>query len=231
LTAYTYQFFIDNPDVFKSINIAAPVKMKCNQCQKNYVREKRFIYAAVKKWKSKRNFCSKECDSANRIARGSVVEPCVNCGVDVVRMKSQRRRSKNIFCGSSCLGTYVNTHKTHGTRRSKLESYVEEFLRTNYPDLEIVCNSKTAIESELDFYFPQLRLAIEFNGPTHYRPIYGQKKFEQIQINDRKKIDRCAEAGIDLKIVDSSEMDHLNDKWRVHFSELVKSQIESSLKA
>jgi hypothetical protein len=33
----------------------------------------------------------------------------------------------------------------------------------------------------LDFYFPELRFAIELNGITHYEPIYGEDKFEKIK--------------------------------------------------
>ena len=46
---------------------------------------------------------------------------------------------------------------------------------------------KSVINSELDFYFPNLKLAIEINGPLHYKPIYGKDKLIQIQNNNRDR--------------------------------------------
>ena len=43
-------------------------------------------------------------------------------------------------------------------------------------------NNSTTISSELDFYFPQLKLAIEINGIVHYEPIYGSNKFDKINL-------------------------------------------------
>ena len=67
-----------------------------------------------------------------------------------------------------------------------MEVYLEEQIRKNYSSLELLCNDKTTINSELDFYFPGLKLAIELNGILHFEPIYGDKKLDQIQNNDHK---------------------------------------------
>jgi hypothetical protein len=42
--------------------------------------------------------------------------------------KSKKVNIHNHFCCQSCAGRYNNTHKTHGTRRSKMETYLEEHL-------------------------------------------------------------------------------------------------------
>lgn len=97
-----------------------------------------------------------------------------------------------------------NKHKTTGTRRSKLEIYLEEQLTILYPNLQIDYNKKDAIGSELDIYIPSLNLAFELNGIFHYEPIFGINKLNQTQINDQNKFKSCIENKIDLCIIDTS---------------------------
>lgn len=224
---YTYQFFLDNPEVFSSIKTDAWITFTCSGCQQNYDRTKRSVYSAIKRWNAKRNFCSKVCQGL--FEREKINEPCQNCGASVSRVPSARRKVKAVFCTKSCAATYNNKHKTHGTRRSKLEAHIEDLIRLDYPQLEVVCNGKDAIGSELDFYFPQLRFAIELNGPTHYEPIYGQKKFEQIQKNDKQKFIGCYRLGVELMVVDVSTCKYLTKGKRAHFYSLIKTQIDSLL--
>ena len=80
----------------------------------------------------------------------------------------------------SCAATYNNKNKTHGTRRSKLECFIEKKLSELYPDLTIHYNQKDTINSELDIYIPSFKLAFELNGIFHYEPIYGEEKLNQI---------------------------------------------------
>jgi len=146
-------------------------------------------------------FCSKECMVLDR--RKNVETPCLNCSTLVYRKRSELKKSKtkNVFCSKSCSAIYNNTHKTTGTRRSKLEQVIESFIKETFPELELKCNSKTEIGSELDFYFPSLKLGIELNGIYHYEPIHGNDKLTQIQNNDRAKLRACDEKGIDLIII------------------------------
>ena len=60
-------------------------------------------------------------------------------------------------------------------------------LLTEYSDLTFSCNQKEIIGSELDFYFPTLKLAIQINGPLHYYPIYGKKKLDSNTIYGYRK--------------------------------------------
>lgn len=76
---------------------------------------------------------------------------------------------------------------------------------TNYPNEEILFNDKTAINSELDIYFPRLKLAFELNGIFHYEPIYGKEKLRQIQNNDQRKFFLCQQKGISLCVIDASK--------------------------
>lgn len=95
----------------------------------------------------------------------------------------------------------------------------------NYPQLNLICNSKEAINSELDFYFPDLKFAIELNGIFHYEPIYGQDKFDRIQSNDKQKSILCFQKGIELGIIDSSTCDYLNRKAKDKYWNIVNDLI------
>jgi hypothetical protein len=83
-------------------------------------------------------------------------------------------------------------------------------LLITYSNIFFLCNQKETIGSELDFYFPKLKLAIQINGPLHYQAIYGQKKLDQIQKMDIEKRNVCETMGIKLIEIDCSEDKYLN---------------------
>lgn len=113
----------------------------------------------------------------NRIIRSPAkTVPCKNCKKLFQKAQSQINQTKNNFCSSSCAATYNNTHKTTGTRRSKLEVWLETKLPEIYLNQEFHFNGKDTINSELDIYLPKLSLAFELNGIYHYEPIHGPKK-------------------------------------------------------
>ena len=149
-------------------------------------------------------FCTHRCFSDHLIS--SQTKECGHCGSLVTRTARclTETKSGNIFCNRSCAVSYNNAHKTTGTRRSKLEVWLEERLRESYPDLDIHTNRTDAIGMELDFYFPALNLAFEINGIFHYEPIYnGPEGLKATQARDAKKIEACRESGVDLVIVDT----------------------------
>lgn len=156
--------------------------------------------------KSEKSFkyCSKKCSQLSQIV--SVIEQCCQCGKDIEIMPSEKKKSKSgrMFCNRSCSATYHNSHKTTGTRRSKLEVWLESELEKSNSELKIDYNLTTAIEQELDIYLPELKLAIEINGIFHYKPIFGDKKFQRTQATDIKKKINCINSNITLIIIDVS---------------------------
>jgi len=150
--------------------------------------------------------------------------PCIWCSKTIRKTPAQLRQTKaNVFCSKSCAAHYNNRHKHTGTRRSKLEYYLEQQLKLMCPKLDFLCNANEQIGAELDFYFPKLKLAIELNGILHYLPIYGFEKLKRIQEIDREKADKCAQTGIKLCIIDVSKEPHLSQIIRAYAS--VKDQI------
>ena len=128
-------------------------------------------------------------------------------GLSFINYPINKEKQKNHFCSRSCAATYNNTHKTHGTRVSKLEVFLQEELPKKY-SYEFHFNRKDAINSELDVYIPELKLAFELNGIFHYEPIYGPDKLNQIQNNDNRKFQACLEQGIELCVIDTSWLKH-----------------------
>ena len=175
------------------------------------------------------HFCSRKCYAQyvkcnKHLYSTNVI--CLQCNETFTKRNSEIKKTPNNFCSKSCAASYNNTHKTYGTRRAKLEVFLEEQIKEHYPEFELICNQKTAIESELDLYFPQLRFAIELNGITHYEPIYGADKFEKIQNNDKRKVIACYERGIELAIVDTSSCSYLSANNKEKYKNLVFGLIE-----
>ena len=190
----------------------------CQQCNIE------FYKSETEQRKTKRNFCSKDC--FNKFQFIQVQVECKKCNKTFHKRQSEIKKTLNNFCSKSCAASYNNTHKSYGTRRAKLEVFLEEQIKEHYPELELHCNQKTAIESELDFYFPKLRFAIELNGITHYEPIYGNDKFEKIQNNDERKVIACYEKGIELAIIDTSSCSYLSANNKEKYKNLVFGLIE-----
>lgn len=176
----------------------------------------------------KRFFCSDECKNLALGYKKILPVICTNCGKEFVPKENVRKRAKssNRFCSSSCAATYNNTHKKFGTRRSKLEAWIEEKLRNLYPDLEILFNDKSAINSELDIYIPSMKLAFELNGVFHYEPIFGEEKLDKIKENDNNKFQLCQQKGISLCIIDTSSQTYVTESSSQKFLDIILKIIE-----
>lgn len=125
---------------------------------------------------------------------------------------------------------YNNCHKQYGIRRSRVEQYLEQRLKQEFDGLVFRCNTSDAIGAELDFYFPDLRLAIEVNGIFHYRAIHGEKKLERIQTNDKQKAAQCQKWSIELYTLDISQELHFNNEAKEKYWKLVKGLVTSAMR-
>ena len=150
---------------------------------------------------------------------------------NVRKRAAEHAKSKSglSFCSRSCAAVYNNAHKTTGTRRSKLECWLEERLQRLYPNLDFIFNGKEAINSELDIYIPSLNLAFELNGIFHYESIYGNDKLKSIQNNDNRKFQACLENDIELCIIDASQHVRINDKTNQKYLDIIAEIINLKL--
>lgn len=210
------------------IRVRELVNVTCDGCNKEFKVTKRTLYKALKD-NNKHLCCSAKC--LQKCRDTGKVYPCTNCLKQSHKTMGDINRSKTgkFFCSSSCAATYNNTHKTHGTRRSKLEIWLEEQLALKYPTLFIAYSDKQTINSELDIYIPTLNLAFELNGIFHYEPIYGKDTLNKIQNNDSRKFQACLENNIELCIIDTQAQKKFTKDSSKQFLSIICSIIDLKL--
>ena len=81
------------------------------------------------------------------------------------------------------------------TKRSKSEKILEKLLRKELPGVAITTNNRLICDYEIDIAIPDLRIAIEWNGIVHRKPIFGLKNLSQVQKKDRRKKENLKEEG------------------------------------
>jgi hypothetical protein len=213
------------------------IRFNCLVCGKNFRLTKKNIHEKLNEFKRGRKktlaiTCSLSCSMKrfnHSMGKTSVETECKNCGKTVKRNSNQFNKHKNSFCSSSCSATYNNTHKQYGTRRSKIEAYLEEQLNNEYPNLKIYYNSKTAINSELDIYIPELKLAFEINGVFHYKPIFGEEKLKNVKKQDRIKRKSCREKGITLKSYNVSSISYFTPERGSVYLKKIAQEINNKI--
>ncbi len=206
------------------------LKLECYYCHNEFKAPKRRINYSLRPDRHEQSkFCSKQCQN---LYNGTIHKiRCTNCNNEFLKHKNQIEKSKsgNHFCSKSCAATYNNKHKKHGTRRSKLEKWLEEQLSDLYPNLKISYNKNDIIGSELDIYIPSLNLAFELNGIFHYEPIYGINKLNQIQENDMSKSKACHDASIDLCIINTSQQKYVKPKTSKKYLDIITNIVNERL--
>ncbi len=200
------------------------LKLECYKCGCIFTSTKKLITHELKRNKGEVKFCSKKCFYSNKNTKKEY--KCINCSNVTFRREKEIRG--NVFCSSSCAAKYNNAHKTYGTRRSKLEIWIEEQLKNKY-NFEIIFNGKEAINSELDIYIPHLKLAFELNGIFHYEPIYGENKLENVKNNDNRKFQACLENKIEFCIIDTSGSKSFKPERDKKYLDIIENIINKKL--
>jgi hypothetical protein len=172
----------------------------CEMCKKPFPRPAR-VHNQSKKRCYENTFCSNKCQGI--FSNKTIQLNCKACGKEIIKKQSEISKSKtgNSFCNSSCAASYNNTLHRVG-RRSKIEIKFYEMLIQHYPQLEILNNDKTMLNGlEVDIAIPELKLAIEWNGIIHFKPIYGQQSLDKINAKDQEKLEIASNKDINLIVI------------------------------
>lgn len=74
-------------------------------------------------------------------------------------------------------------------------------IRSHYPDVVAQKRFSWLGNQSLDIYIPSKKVAIEYQGEQHYRPVHiygGKRGYREQKVLDKKKIRLCKENGIKL---------------------------------
>lgn len=208
---------------------AKPVTLTCSQCGKDFTTPENRVRQNEQRGHTTA-FCSKECMLSAK--RNKATLNCEQCGKEFTKSQADIRKSKHHFCSKSCGTTYNNLHgifAKRGYNRSKLEKWIAEQLLILFPDLPFKFNSREEINSELDIYIPELKLAFELNGIFHYEPVYGVEHLGKVQNNDKRKFAACGEVGIGLCSIDTSSQKRFTEQSSQPFLDIICKIIQERL--
>lgn len=130
-------------------------------------------------------YCNKSCESSDRKRR--VELKCNTCGKIYEKLAS---KNKSKYCSRKCMG--LGHKNTFIKRKPRYRSYGECaivcLLKKNYPHLTIKSSDREQLNGyEIDIWIPELNTGIEYNGPHHFKPVYGNDVFVKTQKADLEK--------------------------------------------
>lgn len=180
------------------------VPLICRRCETSFVKKKNEIQNHLRRGRN--IYCSRSCNSQARNEKhnhGSSLVICEWCIKEFRKGNAEIKKTQHSFCTKSCSAQWRNANKTSGYRRSKMEIFIEERMKSDFPELTIYTNHRKLLGLELDFYIPELKTAIEINGILHFQPIFGTTKLKRIQELDSLKKDLCVKLDINLIILEN----------------------------
>ncbi len=172
----------------------------CNFCKKE-INKKR----AIRGYKSV--YCNKICEGEDR-KRGTSKE-CEVCKKHFYISNSliNKRHTCSKICSNLRKRTLIINKKVN--YRSFGECAMLILLRKNFPELIFKPNDRKELEGfEIDIYIPELKIGIEYNGPHHFKPVYGEEMLIKTQDRDKEKRKIAKLKGI--KIVDINALESIS---------------------
>lgn len=199
-------------------NKKEPLQKTCPKCLNLF-----FVPPHLKNKK----YCSRACYLNQEKEKTEII--CGFCEKSFLRLTNIAKHHKNpktgkSFCSKSCRSKYIhaNCNPTKNVIQSIPQQVLFDLLKESFPALDYLYNDRTILPStlELDIVIPSLKIAIEVNGPTHYMPIFGQTKLEDVKLRDNSKFAEAHVLGYSLFIIDVSKLQKRDN------AKFMKEQIE-----
>lgn len=161
------------------------MKLECKNCGKQIYRPPSIVA-------NKQNiFCSKKCHDEFQDMKQEV--KCDKCGDMFKKGQCFLDRTKHNFCCTDCASKYW-------FENSFVETEFENLVKTLGVQYER--NTRKVVHPlELDFYFPDIKFAVEINGSVHYEPMYGMGHLAIVKERDKRKREKCKQLGIQLRTI------------------------------
>ena len=225
-----------NQHEFKKAKSTDFLPLECSRCSSTFYQRKSTVERAIgyivglNNSRKTLEFCSPKC-SDNRVTNKAEIytHVCTTCQTE---FQSDRKDSK--FCGRQCKGKHdIGRNRKISKNRSKAEAYLFNRIRHEFPEIALLANDRAFLEGglEIDIFLPELSLAIEVNGPFHYRPIYGEERLERAQHNDQLKKENLENRSVELLSLDISGPEHKSWKAsKIHLEALFQNIIKPLVK-
>lgn len=150
------------------------------------------------------NFCTLECRGLFNRKRELV--QCATCDKSFEKIQCYINRTSKSFCSAECYYKCPDKINHFTCHRSKAEDYLSSLILNDFPQINIIHNDTATLNNglEIDLCIPELFIAIELNGPTHYTNIYGENNLLKTQDRDKRKICGLVELNYQLFIINIS---------------------------
>ena len=87
--------------------------------------------------------------------------------------------------------------------KSGPEAIIERVLHDVFGAENVITSNRSTLRNpltgyplELDFHMPEVRIAVEFQGPTHTQNVFGEEKRQRTLRNDQLKRELCRQQSI-----------------------------------
>lgn len=179
--------------------------------------KKRVCLRCGKDHHKNRRYCSHTCRLKSE--KSTQVKQCEHCNNTFFAQASKSKLKRTKYCCVACKifagkkipsaqQSKVSRGEGGGGKRGNPGQSKDERLSVillQKLGFDIIPQDRAVLNGlEIDIWFPRFQLGIELNGPVHYFPIYGERRFLQAQRSDTEKRRRAAEVDILILTVDVS---------------------------
>lgn len=210
-----------NPEDYKTAR-KSNLMITCSDCGKIYFTN----YETIKKSPCHCKECSNnQISISNRMSPDEVKRIIDDLGVTVLNIDEYKGvKEKNLIvvcpiCGKSFKqnlallqsGTiYCNNCKKHSIGEARVEQILldNDIQYKPQKTFEDLYDERPLL---FDFYLPDYNTCIEFDGPQHYRPVFGEKSFQKTIKHDKMKNKYCEDNNIRLIRIPYYEGNHMKD--------------------